>query len=204
MKKAMIWILVLITICLLTTCIFTSCGKAGPNPASFPEDRSVSPAPSMTAEATTSPAGAKTTATPSPQTTYGPGSTITGTSYQLTLQEAIQSETVGNDDIKVYTAEEGQKFLALFFRFESLSATPIQYDPDALKGFVDGKEARPESLATTIGGYQILSDPVTDTVRLEGYLVWKVPDAWQKLQVSYTIDTSDSFHFVVTPKDLPL
>lgn len=119
----------------------------------------------------------------------------------LGLQE--YSKLAGKD----YTdkAGKGKKYLVLFLKIYNKRIENEYFNVNYLSAKIDGKSIQNTYLYNKPHEYSTIFEKIDIDSSITGYIVWKVPQNWKKLEVTYSgwanID-GVTLQTTLTPKDL--
>lgn len=83
-------------------------------------------------------------------------------------------------------AGEGKKFLVLFLKIRNRGVDEEYFNVNNLTAKLDGKKIENTFLFNEPEGYPTIFNKIEAEKTVAGFIVWKVPENWKKLQVSYT------------------
>ncbi len=105
------------------------------------------------------------------------------------------------------TPSEDKKYLVLFLSIQNKTGKEDYFNYNNIIAKLDGKEITDTFLLNNPEKYTTIKTNLPDDMITQGYLVWEVPENWEKLEVTYT-GWSESLYtepmIVLTPQDLEL
>lgn len=108
------------------------------------------------------------------------------------------------------TPESGRKYLVLFLQIENRTEKEDYFNTELLEAKLDGEEIENTFLVNDPESYPTIFTSVPEESSISGFVVWKVPDEWQKLELTYRGWESQDHvivHATLTPnefKDPPM
>lgn len=123
------------------------------------------------------------------------------------LLEVIGSAIYDKIEGKSFTdmPSDGKKYLVLYLSVKNTSGKDEYFNYNNIVTKLDGKDITDTFLVNDPLKYTTIKTYLTNGMITQGYLVWEVPESWEKLEVTYTGLTPTHFTeptIVITPKDL--
>lgn len=103
------------------------------------------------------------------------------------------------------TPSEGKTYLVLYLSIKNRTGKDEYFNYNNITAKLDGEEITDVFLMNSPLGYSTIKTHLINEMITQGYLVWEVPENWEKLEVTYTGWTPTYYTeptIVVTPDDL--
>lgn len=118
------------------------------------------------------------------------GQTMHTDYFDITAESAQMMDKITTEAGMTYAADPGQHFLVVFFKATSTAADAQNVMNTNFISSVDGTSTTVEGVVGKIDGKMPLLGGVNAGDTFEGYAVWKVPEGWQELKITYSEPTS--------------
>lgn len=105
------------------------------------------------------------------------------------------------------TPTEGKKYLVLFLSIQNKTGKEDYFNYNNIIVKLDEKKITDTFLINDPEKYTTIKTTIPNNRITQGYLVWEVPDKWEKLEVTYTGWTESLYTeptIVLTPQDLEM
>lgn len=83
-------------------------------------------------------------------------------------------------------APEGERYLVVYLEMKNLSSKNEYFNYNYVKSYCDGKEIQTTFLINDPKGYKPIFNDIPGNGERKGYLVYKVPEGWKRLEMVYT------------------
>lgn len=103
------------------------------------------------------------------------------------------------------TPAEGKKYLVLFLKIQNRTGKDDYFNYNNISAKLDGEDITDTFLVNDPEGYTTIKATLTNEKNTLGYLVWEVPESWEKLEITYTGWTQAYYTeptIILTPEDL--
>ena len=120
-------------------------------------------------------------------------------------QLGVMEFTEQKGEVHTDKASNGMTYLVLFLEFENNSLEERYLDVAGFSAKLDGQDIETSFLINDPKNYPVFNQTVMADAIGDGYVVWEVPEDWEKLEYSYDgLAFSDNITFtgVITKDDL--
>ena len=119
------------------------------------------------------------------------------------IGSVVYDKIEGNDFTD--TPLEGNQYLVLYLSIRNTTGKEDYFNYNNLSTKLDGQDITDTFLVNNPLKYTTIKTHLANDMITQGYLVWEVPEDWEKLEVTYTGWTESLYTeptIVVTPEDL--
>ena len=119
------------------------------------------------------------------------------------IGSAVYDKIEGNDFTD--TPLEGNQYLVLYLSIRNTTGKGDYFNYNNLSTKLDGQDITDTFLVNNPLKYTTIKTHLANNMITQGYLVWEVPENWDKLEVTYTGWTENLYTeptIVITPEDL--
>lgn len=119
------------------------------------------------------------------------------------IGSAVYDKIEGEDFTDI--PSKGKKYLILYLSIKNTSGKDEYLNYNNIITKLDGVEINDTFLINDSKGYANIKTNIPTGLITQGYLVWEVPENWEKLEVTYTGWTPTHYTeptIIITPEDL--
>lgn len=133
------------------------------------------------------------------------GEYVEGDTWKISLLDAKQYDSIGDEYFQTTPEVDGNKFLVLFFEVENISTQDDHFNMFYMESYADGYAIDQTLLFNNPENYDALGGDVAAGKKMKGYVAYEVSSDWKELEFSYKnwiANSNKVATFLITPEQL--